>query len=674
MANTLQFKRSATAGKVPQTTDLALGEFAFNTADGRFYGKRNNGADEVVELLATTSAFKTNVAAATTGNIASLAGGAPNTVDGVSLALNSRVLVKSQTTAAQNGIYVVTTLGTGSNGTWARATDCDTAAEAAGAVVTASAGTVNGGQTFTNTFKSTDTLGTTAMSWSQLGAGGGGVSLSANNTWTGSNTYNGQVVFDATTYYPQVTAPAGSGRYFDYMTAGVMRWAVGANAAAESGANAGSNYVINRYNDAGSYIDTPFSIDRKTGLVLVHLDEGTVVGDGTAYTPFFINGAAGQSRSVILQTNGSYRWEFCASNGVESGSNAGSNFEFNSYDDSGSYLDTPLSINRATSLATVRELSVTKYGANANLRLNSSGGSGREWLHVSQTGGSWALYDATGANTILTVGANGNTLITCVDNGNTIGPYVTLFRESASPAANDALGSLTYTGRDSGGGYQEYASIYALAVSPTAGAESGALVFSLPNAGTVNTRLVLGSDGTLRTKQNASANDGHVVARHWCGLASNYTLTSTTSAQKLFNTTTNGALTLGTGVYEFELMVYVLSMSATSGNATVSLLGAGTATVDRVGQAAFGMDQSTPTTAAAVSGAVSVNTGTNIATAATGTGMFASIRGMFRVTAAGTIIPSISLATAAAAIVQANSYFKCAKVAESGETYVGAWS
>lgn len=585
MANTLQFKRSATAGKVPQTTDLALGEFAFNTADGRFYGKRNNGADEVVELLATTSAFKTNVAAATTGNVATLAGGAPSTVDGVSLALNSRVLVKSQTTAAQNGIYVVTTLGTGANGTWARATDCDTSAEAAGAMVTVSAGTVNGGQTFTNTFKATDTLGTTSMSWSQLGSGGG-VSLSANNTWTGSNSYNGQVVFDATTYHPQITAPAGSGRYFDYMTAGVRRWAAGANAATESGANAGSNYAINRYNDAGSYIDTPFSIDRKTGLVLVHLDEGTVVGDGTGYTPLFINGAAGQSRSVILQTNGSYRWEFCASNGVESGSNAGSNFEFNSYDDSGSYLDTPLSINRATSVATVRELSVTKYGSNANLYLSSSGGSGRNWLLASGTNGTFSVYDATGSITTLN----------------------------------------------------------------------------------------LASTGVLRTRQNAGANEGFVIARHWCHLTADYTLTSTTSAQKLFNTTSNGRLTLPTGVYEFEMMVYVTTMSSTSGNATVSLLGGGTATVDRVGQATFGMDNTTPTNAATVGGAVSINTGTNVAANGTGTSMFASIRGMFRVSAAGTIIPSISLTTAAAAVVKTGSYFKCAKVAESSEAYVGDWS
>lgn len=80
MANTLQLKRSATAGKVPLTTNLALGELAFNTNDGRLYGKRNAGSDEIVEFLSTNSAFKTNVVAATTANV-TVASAAPNTLD-----------------------------------------------------------------------------------------------------------------------------------------------------------------------------------------------------------------------------------------------------------------------------------------------------------------------------------------------------------------------------------------------------------------------------------------------------------------------------------------------------------------------------------------------------------------------------------------------------------------
>ena len=52
-----------------------------------------------------------------------LSGGAPSSVDGVSLSTGDRVLVTGQTTGTQNGLYYVTTLGSGSNGTWARTSD-----------------------------------------------------------------------------------------------------------------------------------------------------------------------------------------------------------------------------------------------------------------------------------------------------------------------------------------------------------------------------------------------------------------------------------------------------------------------------------------------------------------------------------------------------------------------
>lgn len=192
MANTLQLKRSATAGKVPTTAQLALGEMAFNTNDGRLYGMRNAGSNEIVEFLSTNSAFKTNVVAATTANV-TVASAAPNTLDGVSLAANDRILVKNQTAPAENGIYVVTTLGTGANGVWARATDCDTASDAASAVVSVRAGTVNGGDVFYTSFKSTDTLGTTAMTWVQINPANYAL-LDGNNTFSGStNTFSNSI-------------------------------------------------------------------------------------------------------------------------------------------------------------------------------------------------------------------------------------------------------------------------------------------------------------------------------------------------------------------------------------------------------------------------------------------------------------------------------------------------
>lgn len=50
MANTIKLKRSAIAGKIPATGDLALGELGMNTYDGALYMKRDTGTAEIVRI------------------------------------------------------------------------------------------------------------------------------------------------------------------------------------------------------------------------------------------------------------------------------------------------------------------------------------------------------------------------------------------------------------------------------------------------------------------------------------------------------------------------------------------------------------------------------------------------------------------------------------------------
>ena len=50
MANKIQVKRSAVAGKVPTTTDLELGEIAVNTYDGKMYIKKDDGTPAIVQI------------------------------------------------------------------------------------------------------------------------------------------------------------------------------------------------------------------------------------------------------------------------------------------------------------------------------------------------------------------------------------------------------------------------------------------------------------------------------------------------------------------------------------------------------------------------------------------------------------------------------------------------
>ena len=72
-----------------------------------------------------------------------------------------------------------------------------------------------------------------------------------------------------------VSGGAGSGRLVVYRSSGTNRWAVGASNNSESGSNAGSNFEIVRYNDAGSTLGTPLSISRSTGNVTLESLSGT---------------------------------------------------------------------------------------------------------------------------------------------------------------------------------------------------------------------------------------------------------------------------------------------------------------------------------------------------------------------------------------------------------------
>lgn len=52
-----------------------------------------------------------------------------------------------------------------------------------------------------------------------------------------------------------------------YYTGANLRWSYGVDNSAESGSNAGSNWFLQTYNDAGAPLATPFSVSRATGIV-----------------------------------------------------------------------------------------------------------------------------------------------------------------------------------------------------------------------------------------------------------------------------------------------------------------------------------------------------------------------------------------------------------------------
>jgi len=140
---------------------------------------------------------KDSCVAATTGNITiSTALNNGDTIDGVSLSTNDRVLVKDQSSASENGIYIV-----GSSP--ARADDLAAGADAAGMFTFIEQGTVNADNGFVCTSnKGSAVVGTNNLAFSQFsGAGqitaGDGLDKSA-NTLSLDLKSNGGLVIEST--------------------------------------------------------------------------------------------------------------------------------------------------------------------------------------------------------------------------------------------------------------------------------------------------------------------------------------------------------------------------------------------------------------------------------------------------------------------------------------------
>lgn len=147
-------------------------------------------------------------------------------IDGVSPTSGQRVLIKNQTTSAQNGIYTVTTVGSGStNWVLTRATDFDNAAEIGGGDFVF----VTGGTTLDNTgwvcVDKVTTVGTDPIVFAQFsGAGtylaGNGLTLTGNtfsvNAGTGITTTGGTTNIDTSVVVTKYAANVGDGTATSY--------------------------------------------------------------------------------------------------------------------------------------------------------------------------------------------------------------------------------------------------------------------------------------------------------------------------------------------------------------------------------------------------------------------------------------------------------------------------
>lgn len=114
-----------------------------------------------------------------------------------------------------------------------------------------------------------------------------------------------------------ITGAAGSARRWGVKTGTSVRWEWGADGTAESGANAGSNYVLRAYDDAGASLGDVMTVTRATRVAAFNVSptvptaaagDNSTKAASTAYVDAAVaaagSGGGGSAPDFILQAMG----------------------------------------------------------------------------------------------------------------------------------------------------------------------------------------------------------------------------------------------------------------------------------------------------------------------------------------------------------------------------------
>jgi hypothetical protein len=130
-------------------------------------------------------------------------------------------------------------------------------------------------------FISTDTneiYRDTGTAWVLISSGGGGVNIyNSNGTLTAARTVTMAgfpLTFSggASAVNLNLNANAGVDRDINFQTAGANRWELLVTGV-ETGSNAGADFALRSYNDAGTFIFSPFTVRRRTGEIETFAEE-----------------------------------------------------------------------------------------------------------------------------------------------------------------------------------------------------------------------------------------------------------------------------------------------------------------------------------------------------------------------------------------------------------------
>jgi len=256
---------STTASNVPTTSNLAVGELAINIPDGKLYYNKSGTITVLANANYATSV--STISFGTTGLTPSTATNGVVTVAGT-LAVANGGTGQTTASAAFNALSPITTTGDLIIGN----------------------GTNSATRLGIGTSGYVLTAGATTASWQ---APASGVSLSANNTWTGTQTFNGTSSIFATTLLDanetvNVVASAPSSTTNFYVQSGGVQYYT---------SNAANNWTLNIAFSSGTSLNTALSTGQAVTFALVTTQGSTayynsaVTIDGTSVTPKWIGGA-----------------------------------------------------------------------------------------------------------------------------------------------------------------------------------------------------------------------------------------------------------------------------------------------------------------------------------------------------------------------------------------------
>lgn len=167
-------------------------------------------------------------------------------------------------------------------------------------------------------------------------------------------------------------------------------------------------------------------------------------------------------------------------------------------------------------------------------------------------------------------------------------------------------------------------------------------------------------------------------------LSADYTLTDSNTAQKAFNATTNGQITLPANSGYLLEAEYLITSTGTTSHTWATLF-AGTATITALDYLARGRSAGTSaltlgadSSAFQSNGAGSLPTTALVMTAAATAAEFVilSLKGVVRINAAGTLIPQVKLSAATTGTdkMLRGSYIRLTPIGTDAATNLGNWS